>query len=126
MLRHLATRLAAENDIKPHRPMGTARKIVKPISKDEPMRLCPQCQAGMKKVNYAYDSNVFVDRCDACNALWLDKGEIEQLAACHQIDEKAELLGRELAKESNDAEESQYVQIIIMAIYVLARFFLKF
>lgn len=127
MLRHIATRLAAEKDIKPSKPFGFHPKTTMPAPKDEPIRLCPKCSAGMKKVNYAYDSNVFIDRCNACDGIWLDKGEIERLAACHQIDERAVMIGRDLIKDQNDSDETNaFLELIILAIFTLARLFFKF
>jgi len=42
---------------------------------------CPVCGRSMKKLNYAYNSNVIVDSCQACAGIWLDSGEIEKIAS---------------------------------------------
>ena len=40
---------------------------------------CPACGRPMKVVNYAGDSGIFVDRCDVCSGLWLDREELEKV-----------------------------------------------
>jgi|FrelakmetLWP11LW_1041352.scaffolds.fasta_scaffold08668_2 Zn-finger nucleic acid-binding protein len=126
MLRHLATRLAAEKDIKPNKLIGLGSRTPLPKPKGEPVRLCPQCGKGMKKANYAYDSNVFIDRCDTCDCIWLDKGEMERLAAHYQIDEKAVMIGRDLIKNLNEPEELiEYLSLAVTVIYILMRLMLR-
>jgi membrane associated rhomboid family serine protease/Zn-finger nucleic acid-binding protein len=41
---------------------------------------CPVCSAPLKTFNYAYDSNIFLDRCPSCNGIWADSGEIISIA----------------------------------------------
>lgn len=41
---------------------------------------CPDCAVRMEKINYAYDSNIILDRCRRCGGTWADPGEVEQLA----------------------------------------------
>jgi len=40
---------------------------------------CPQCDSAMTVINYCGDTGIFVDRCAACNGLWLDQDELEQI-----------------------------------------------
>jgi Zn-finger nucleic acid-binding protein len=42
---------------------------------------CPGCGSSMSTVNYGGDSGVFVDRCRACDSLWLDAAELEHVQA---------------------------------------------
>lgn len=42
---------------------------------------CPGCSSRMEKFNYAYDSNIFADRCPKCQYVWLNNGELEKIAA---------------------------------------------
>lgn len=51
-----------------------------PILDKTPERICPTCKRQMKRLNYAYDSNVSVDKCQTCGSLFLDAGEIESIA----------------------------------------------
>jgi Zn-finger nucleic acid-binding protein len=43
--------------------------------KEPPMK-CPKCNLVMKP--YVFE-NIEVDRCDLCNGVWLDKGEMEAI-----------------------------------------------
>lgn len=38
---------------------------------------CPVCDSPMETINYAGDTQVIVDRCESCHALWLDQHELE-------------------------------------------------
>jgi len=54
-----------------------------PIGLNEEKRFakkCPRCKTGMQTFNYAYDSNVFLDKCLYCEGIWADKGETEAIA----------------------------------------------
>lgn len=55
-------------------PMAGVPK--KPEAAAETMRSCPRCKNRMAKYNYAYDSNVILDRCPHCRGIWADGGEI--------------------------------------------------
>lgn len=37
---------------------------------------CPNCNLPMFKYRYMYTSNIFIDSCDKCEGIWLDKGEL--------------------------------------------------
>jgi Zn-finger nucleic acid-binding protein len=56
------------------------QKRVNPWKVEKVRLVCPGCGRAMTKLNYAYNSNVLVDRCPACEGTWLDKGEIEKIA----------------------------------------------
>jgi Zn-finger nucleic acid-binding protein len=125
LLKNLAVRLAVDTNIKPCEKKFFQPRTVERPSKDDRIRLCPKCSAGMKQVNYAYDSNVIIDRCDACEGIWLDSGEMTQLAAFYQVDEDAVLIGRDLLKaQSGLDEDAERLGLIAMAIVVLVRVFL--
>ncbi|HXG91524.1 MAG TPA: zf-TFIIB domain-containing protein [Blastocatellia bacterium] len=38
---------------------------------------CPKCDGSLVEINY---ENIMIDRCDKCNGVWLDAGELEQLS----------------------------------------------
>ena len=42
---------------------------------------CPVCDSPMETINYAGDTQVIVDRCEECHALWLDHHELEMAQA---------------------------------------------
>jgi membrane associated rhomboid family serine protease/Zn-finger nucleic acid-binding protein len=89
--RHLPTLKPIEVDVSSHL--------------DEGVRMCPKCQRGMVKFNYAYDSNIILDRCPVCKGIWTDRGEIEQIAAHLQSDAEVMAFGEELAKLVKEIEE---------------------
>lgn len=39
--------------------------------------ICPKCQMEMSPREYAYASQIVVDRCGSCGGAWLDVGELE-------------------------------------------------
>ena len=41
---------------------------------------CPCCGEKTSVFNYAYDSNVFLNRCPSCSGIWADKGELQGVA----------------------------------------------
>ncbi len=42
--------------------------------------ICPECSGPMVEFNYCYDSNQMLNRCQACDLLWVDGWELEPLA----------------------------------------------
>jgi uncharacterized protein len=57
---------------------------------------CPKCDGSLVEV--AHDG-VMVDRCDKCDGVWLDKGELERLT---EREESAGWLRRLLKSASSD------------------------
>ena len=47
------------------------------VTKAHSMR-CPKCGAALKERSFA---KILVDQCTGCNGIWLDAGELEQVAA---------------------------------------------
>lgn len=47
---------------------------------DAERKECPRCLAETESFNYAYDSNIFLNRCKACSGIWLDGGELREVA----------------------------------------------
>ena len=43
--------------------------------------ICPVCSTPMEVINYAGDTNVIIDRCPGCGAIWLDHEELEHIQA---------------------------------------------
>ncbi len=40
---------------------------------------CPGCRHTLKPFNYAHDSGVYINRCDRCDGIWLERGQLELL-----------------------------------------------
>ncbi|MCP4642198.1 MAG: rhomboid family intramembrane serine protease [bacterium] len=76
------------------------RKIVHADSAADASRSCPRCRLTMAKFNYAYDSNVLLDRCGKCDGMWMDGGEIRRIAAYHKGDPRTERLAVSIAEST--------------------------
>ena len=48
---------------------------------DEVPRICPRCSRPMDNHIYGGPGNVVIDTCEACSVNWLDKGELQRIAA---------------------------------------------
>lgn len=46
----------------------------------EEEKQCPRCSVPTQVFNYAYSSNVFLNRCPSCSGIWSDSGELERVA----------------------------------------------
>jgi len=44
-----------------------------------PSLLCPSCGRELEEFNYAADTGILLDRCHACDRVWLDGGRLEQV-----------------------------------------------
>ncbi len=50
----------------------------------------------LHKFNYAYDSNVILDKCSECGGIWADKGEVERVAGYLKKDPEASAVAQGL------------------------------
>jgi len=104
-----ANELISKDSIKPtgNQDLFKKRNIEKPDAK-EGYRTCPKCTVLLKKTNFAYDSNIFVDQCDKCHGIWTDNGEIKHIAGFLKSDPQTQELGKALLQreqEQNDLKE---------------------
>ena len=53
-------------------------------SKDEGVRDCVSCKDPMEKCEYAFSSQVMIDRCSKGHGIWLDKGELARLESFYE------------------------------------------
>jgi len=56
---------------------------------------CPDCNTAMERKEYAYTSQIMIDKCPKCHGIWLDKGELQALEIFF---EKSRLDARDLRK----------------------------
>jgi membrane associated rhomboid family serine protease/Zn-finger nucleic acid-binding protein len=42
----------------------------------DPGKLCPDCHKPLIPFNYAYDSNIFLDKCPECEGIWAEESEL--------------------------------------------------
>lgn len=59
-------------------------------------RICPRCQQHMKPLNYAYDSNIILEKCSKCEGIWADAGEAHEVARYLKEDPRARVIGEAL------------------------------
>ena len=59
-------------------------------------RPCPRCQQQMKSFNYAYDSNVILEKCPSCEGIWADAGKAREVARYLKEDPRAKMFGEAL------------------------------
>ena len=104
-LKWAANQLAVREKIDPNELRFLFKKrIVEKPDKDEPIRTCPKCTLAMKKVNYAYDSNIFIDRCRKCEGVWTDKGELIAIGRFIKEDPRVQEIGKSLAESTPSVE----------------------
>ncbi len=72
------------------------RRVVGERYISEQIRTCPDCTGAMKKFNYAYDSNIILDRCKDCGGIWADCGEVTKAAQHIKGDHRVNEIGKEL------------------------------
>jgi len=71
----------------------------------ESLKLCPRCNLAMKRFNYSYDSNIFLDKCPNCKGIWADGGEIQQIARYLKDDPRIKTIGKDLVEHRKNIEE---------------------
>ena len=57
--------------------LAAARQHEDPDPQAKP---CPRCRETTESFNFAYDSNIFLNRCGTCDGVWLYGGEIRSVA----------------------------------------------
>ncbi len=98
--------LSSDDRIKPEKvKLFHSRKVKGVYQLQEGTRSCPRCKVGMRKFNYASDSNVFLDKCPACDGIWADSGEVKAIAQYLKEDPRASAVGYWLAEQYARPEE---------------------
>jgi Zn-finger nucleic acid-binding protein len=96
------------------------REVASPAS-EKRLRLCPQCQAAMKGFNFAYDSNIFLDKCPRCGGIWTDAGEILKVAEHLKMDPRIYEVGQDLTGEDDVTRDIRRVEAFMRIVYIIAR-----
>ena len=65
----------------PAKGASTLHAARQEVDTDDRTKPCPRCQQMTESFNFAYDSNIYLNRCLACEGIWLDGGELRQVAA---------------------------------------------
>lgn len=91
----------------------------------EDIRLCPKCSKSMAKMNYLYDSNIFLDKCPACEGIWADSGELYKAATYSKGNAVFEEIGKNFKKESfrelifSDHKIQKLVSLSVVIVYLI-------
>ena len=118
-------------DLQP--PKGRMATLFRPIkvgraTPSRHARICPQCAVSMKQFNYAYDSNIFLDRCPDCGGIWADAGEMLQVARHLKPDLDREIIAKGLIVnpylEQMDREADTLAQVLEIVLQVMRILFL--
>jgi membrane associated rhomboid family serine protease len=56
----------------------------------------------MRKMNYAYDSNIILDKCDRCGGIWADFGEVMKLAVFRKGNPLLNRMGEAIARDRGE------------------------
>lgn len=75
------------------------KKAVSVYATSFPRRPCPRCQKDMQPFNFAYNSNIMLDRCPHCQGIWADREEIIGVASYLKGNPQLRQLGESLLQE---------------------------
>jgi Zn-finger nucleic acid-binding protein len=96
------------------------REVALPDSQRRP-RLCPECRAAMKEFNFAYDSNIFLDKCPRCGGIWTDAKEILKVAEHLKMDPRVYEVGHYLTGEDDVSRDIRRVEAFMQIVYIIVR-----
>ena len=91
--------LRERNDI-PDADIILDRDVERPAELPGQLKSCHCCRT----VNYAYDSNIILDRCAGCEGIWADGGEVYKLAVHRKGNPHLHALGTSLVEEQKNAQ----------------------
>lgn len=112
-LQALAVNVAAEGQVEPSGKLTfKVRQVLRP-SDESPVLRCPACGESMKEFNYAYDSNVFLDRCPKCRGIWLDPNEIIDIAKHIQYNPDVDAVAGAIIKEDRQIKDDESLMYMI-------------
>ena len=89
----------------PNAKINLDLEVVTEREVSESSRSCPKCNETMEKLNYAYDSNIILDKCAACGGIWADGPEVEKLAIYIKGNPTLDRMGNAIIEEKNKFEE---------------------
>jgi Zn-finger nucleic acid-binding protein len=84
-------------------------------------RICPQCSVGMRQLNYAYDSNIFLDKCPKCDGIWADAGEMMQVARYLKPDMDERIIAGAIAENASlkRFEDEEKITLVLNTVATL-------
>ena len=72
---------------------------------NEKCKICPKCNQKLKKFNYFYDSNVFLDKCPQCQGMWADGGEVKEVARYLKKDPRITAIAEGLIRRNQTLDD---------------------
>ncbi len=85
------------------------RKAQSVFADDAPHPACPVCAAEMEPFNYGYDSNVILGKCPECSGLWIERGQINQIARYVKGHPVLDRLAEGLVEEEREKQQFERV-----------------
>jgi len=82
-----------------------AIKVVRHSQITQEHRVCPHDGSELTTFNYAYNSNVFLDRCERCMGIWVDAEELPKLATYIRGNPVLDRLGEGLATHTEKVSD---------------------
>ncbi len=73
----------------------------------EEHRPCPACAEEMTTCNYGYNSNIFINRCDRCEGIWITSREFDRLVQYTKGNPKIDILAEEIIHLPPELPEKQ-------------------
>lgn len=98
--------LTESDEVSPRLPQLFKPHMVQDANSiNEKGKLCPRCNDKLHRFNYAYDSNVFLDKCPSCQGIWADGREALEIARYLKIDPRLMEIGKSLIKKDKTMED---------------------
>ena len=98
--------LTESDEVSPQLPQLFKPHIVQDAnSVNEKGKLCPRCKDKLRRFNYAYDSNVFLDKCPQCQGIWADGGEVKEIARYLKEDPRITTIAKGLIQRDKTLED---------------------
>ena len=110
----LADELVSEGVVPDEPAQDAFNAHPRPISDADVSRLCPKCGVLTQLFNYAYDSNVFLNKCPTCHGLWVGKADMLRIAQYLKgnpaVNRYAQSLVDAVGKEREPSWASQFLR----------------
>lgn len=109
-------RLLASQSETPHAEIKDVFHLSGPDRAIDEKRSCPGCGMEMRTFNYAYNSNIFLDRCYECGNVWIDAKEFPSLLSYVKGNPKIDDLVKSVSEyEAENIAEKRNTENMISA-----------
>ncbi len=97
-LQPLTESLIKSNSI-PQKDIRLGQRVILTHKMNTPSIDCPRCHIPTRFTNYAYDSNIIIERCMRCEGIWLNKDEEIEIAKHIKGNPTLQRLGEAFAED---------------------------